>query len=67
MSLIDSVNTEVLINCTIETVEKFPFTPLKNNTDLFDCNRSQIIEHISEMITKTNGLYIDADSGSTVK
>lgn len=63
----ESVSTELLSNCTYQAINHFPFTTEKNQSEIQNYNRTDILDLLSRMIDTYNKLYIDVDTGSTIK
>lgn len=63
----ESVSTELLSNCTYQAINLFPHTTEKNQSEIQSYNRTDILDLLSKMIDTYNKLYIDVDTGSTIK
>lgn len=60
--MIDSVPTNVLQNCTIEVISRYPKLSDENFTDIASYNRSNVVDILSDIFVKYSDVYKDPPS-----
>lgn len=60
--MIDSVPTNVLQNCTIEVITRYPKLSNENVTDIASYNRSNVVDILSDIFVKYSDTYTDTTS-----
>ncbi|KFB46119.1 hypothetical protein ZHAS_00014098 [Anopheles sinensis] len=57
----ESVEMELLINCTQATIQRFPWSTDYNTTVISELNRTEILDVLGEMITKSRSYVPKSD------
>lgn len=60
--MIDSVPTNVLQNCTIEVINRYPKLSNENVTNIANYNRSNVVDILSDTFMKFSDVYTDTTS-----
>lgn len=60
--MIEKVPTNVLQNCTIDVINRYPKLSNVNYTDIIFYNRSIIVDILGEIFTKHSDIYTDTSS-----
>lgn len=60
--MIDSVPTNVLQNCTIEVISRYPKLANENVTNIANYNRSNVVDILSDTFVKFSDVYTDTTS-----
>jgi len=60
--MIDSVPTNVLQNCTIEVINRYPKLSNENITDIASYNRSNVVDILSDIFIKYSDVYAETTS-----
>ena len=60
--MIDSVPTNVLQNCTIEVINRYPKLSNENITDVANYNRSNVVDILSDIFIKYSDVYTETTS-----
>lgn len=60
--MIDSVPTNVLQNCTIEVINRYPKLANENVTNIASYNRSNVVDILSDTFVKFSDVYTDTTS-----
>ncbi|KAL7023259.1 hypothetical protein ACKWTF_012541 [Chironomus riparius] len=60
--MIDSVPTNVLQNCTIEVINRYPKLSNENVTNIASYNRSNVVDILSDTFVKFSDVYTDTTS-----
>ena len=60
--MIDSVPTNVLQNCTIEVINRYPKLWNENVTNIASYNRSNVVDILSYTFVKFSDVYTDTTS-----
>ncbi|CAO1429904.1 unnamed protein product [Diamesa hyperborea] len=55
----DSVKTSVLINCTLEVINKFPGLVDTNSSEIISCNRTEILDILGEIVSKHRSIHVN--------
>lgn len=63
----DSVKTSVLINCTLEVINKFPGLVDTNSSEIISCNRTEILDILGEIVSKHRSIHGDTDINTLFK
>lgn len=60
--MIDSVPTNVLQNCTIEVINRYPKLSNENITNVANYNRSNVVDILSDIFIKYSDVYTETTS-----
>ncbi|KFB46120.1 hypothetical protein ZHAS_00014099 [Anopheles sinensis] len=63
----ESVEMELLINCTQATIQRFPWSTDYNTTVISELNRTEILDVLGEMITKSRSYVPKSDDLLTLR
>ncbi|XP_049537972.1 tachykinin-like peptides receptor 86C [Anopheles darlingi] len=63
----ESVELERLINCTQATIQRFPWSTDYNTTVISELNRTEILDVLGEMITRSRGYVPKSDDLLTLR
>lgn len=64
--MIDSVPNNILQNCTIGVINRYPILSDVNETSIRAYNRSIVVDLLSDVFTKYSDIYSD-DSASQIQ
>jgi hypothetical protein len=54
--MVDNVTTELLMNCTLLVVERFPWMTVVNVTQVADYNRTELLDLLGDILTEEQRL-----------
>jgi hypothetical protein len=54
--MVDNVTTELLMNCTLLVVERFPWMTVVNATQIADYNRTELLDLLGDILTEEQRL-----------
>lgn len=57
--MMDSVPTEVLKNCTVDVINKFPELSSRNDSDIWLFNRTSVWEILSDIYEEYTKVHVD--------